>query len=762
MPYYKKYLILNLYLNTYLRKLFLIFFFVPACFPHLFAQSVNVQEYQFISPIPGSSLHLPETCIIIRQGDIIDRSTIGNTKLMVIGSRSGIHKGRLILSSDIRTLIYKPFSRFIPGEVVTVNLKNGILTYAGAELPQIEFAFKISELVITDKLGILNPELLPPEKFGNNTITTYQHGEIENINTELPLNFPEFTISISNNPFPGFIFMAPHSWSGKTAYLMIIDNNGVPIYYLRDSSIKYDFKKQDNGLLTYWDQIPKKFLAIDSAYSVIDSFSCGNGYQTDLHELLVFPNGHSFLMSYDPQIVRMDTIVQGGDSAAYVTGLVIQELDDAKNVIFQWRSWDHFQITDATEDIDLTQHSIDYVHGNSIEVDYDGNLVISCRNMDEITKIDRQTGDIIWRFGGLKSKNNQFQFINDTITFSHQHDVRRLPNGNITLFDNGNLHTPSFSRALEYQLDEENKIAVLVWKYNNEPVTFAPFRGSNRRLANHNTLIGWGNHSDPRAVSEVKADGTPVLEILFPDSMVNYRTFKFPWRTDLFVVNPDSIFFESVPVGDSASIVINIVSNSASDITITGFLNRDSIFSVEQSVPFNLPPYAQVPIEVKFKPVEDGFFLNILYIQSFGESKGVAQTMMISGRTDTIFSNVEDDYVFREFVLEQNYPNPFNPNTKIKFTVPTSPLSPSPYQGEGNRERFVTLKVYDVLGNEITTLVNEEKPAGEYEVEFNAANLPSRQGSALTSGIYFYQLRVYPAEGGAGQYVETKKMVLVK
>ncbi len=88
----------------------------------------------------------------------------------------------------------------------------------------------------------------------------------------------------------------------------------------------------------------------------------------------------------------------------------------------------------------------------------------------------------------------------------------------------------------------------------------------------------------------------------------------------------------------------------------------------------------------------------------------------------------------KEFILCQNYPNPFNPTTKIKFTIPTSPLNPSPYQGEGNRERLLTLKVFDVLGNEVTTLVNDYKPAGNYELEFD--------GSKLTSGIYYYQLRI--------------------
>jgi hypothetical protein len=90
------------------------------------------------------------------------------------------------------------------------------------------------------------------------------------------------------------------------------------------------------------------------------------------------------------------------------------------------------------------------------------------------------------------------------------------------------------------------------------------------------------------------------------------------------------------------------------------------------------------------------------------------------------------------FILEQNYPNPFNPTTKIKFEIPGQAR---------NDNALVTLKVYDVLGNEITTLVYEEKSTGEYEVEFNGTGLPS--------GVYFYQLK-------AGNFIETKKMVLLK
>jgi len=85
------------------------------------------------------------------------------------------------------------------------------------------------------------------------------------------------------------------------------------------------------------------------------------------------------------------------------------------------------------------------------------------------------------------------------------------------------------------------------------------------------------------------------------------------------------------------------------------------------------------------------------------------------------------------YILEQNYPNPFNPNTKIKYSVPQS--------------SYITIKVFDILGNDIVTLVNTEKPVGIYEVEFDA--------TTLTSGVYFYRLQ-------AGSFVETKKMILAK
>jgi photosystem II stability/assembly factor-like uncharacterized protein len=111
-----------------------------------------------------------------------------------------------------------------------------------------------------------------------------------------------------------------------------------------------------------------------------------------------------------------------------------------------------------------------------------------------------------------------------------------------------------------------------------------------------------------------------------------------------------------------------------------------------------------------------------------GTSMGIFRSLEPIVSVDNYTSNLPNS-----FILSQNFPNPFNPFTKIKYSVP--------------QISQVQIKIYDVLGNEIETLVNEEKPAGTYEVTWNAANLPS--------GVYFYQL-------WAGDFVDTKKMILIK
>lgn len=148
----------------------------------------------------------------------------------------------------------------------------------------------------------------------------------------------------------------------------------------------------------------------------------------------------------------------------------------------------------------------------------------------------------------------------------------------------------------------------------------------------------------------------------------------------------------------------------------------------------------------KFWEIAKGFTIGLFQRASY-KLTCIIYTEWINAGSSTGTSE-ENNNLITGFNLYQNYPNPFNPSTKIKFTIPNSPLS----FGEGQGVRLV---VYDILGNEIATLVNEIKQAGSYEIELNTASLPSRSGSVLTSGIYFYTIQI-------GNYTETKKMVMLR
>lgn len=705
-----------------------------------YSQQTGTSNFEYISPVPGSGMNMPQTNIVIRYGTAYNSNDVYLQKLIEVkGEQSGIHSGEIILTENNKTLLFNPDSPFQLGEAVTVRFIRSTKTEDDQTIPALSFSFRITEKNINGDVKhhpekyLLNELSELTSNKTNSLKPTSINSRYSVMDDSLPADFPNIEIDSINNPSPGFIFLTPFDYfnRGKN-YLVIMDNYGIPIFYRQMHYLNYDFKTQPTGVLTFYDELVNKFFVLDSSYSQIDSLFTKNGYLTDVHELVVTENNHSLMMSYDFQTVAMDTVVPGGDPNATVIGLIIQEQDENKNVVFQWRSWDHFQITDATYDIDLTDSLIDYVHGNAIEVDNDGNILISSRHIDEVTKIDRQTGEIIWRLGGEYCKNNQFTFINDPIGFSHQHDVRRLENGNITVFDNGNLHSPPFSRVAEYQIDEVNKLAFLVWEYRNDPTSFSFAMGSARRLYNHNTIIGWGTGTSP-AISEVNPYGDVTLFLTIPDTIFNYRGFKYPWKTNLFVGNSDSLYFGYVPLGDSLQLQLEITNNSDQQIEINSIFHRHSAYSVLEPLPITLTAFGSATITVKFKPDVYQTYYDDLHLRWDTEGQRIAQVIPLIGSGDPNFTSAETEVGLNEYTLSQNYPNPFNPTTTITYQIPQT--------------EFVTIKVYDILGSEVATLVNEEKPAGSYEVKF--------EGSGLTSGMYFYHLK-------AGEYNETRKMVFLK
>jgi hypothetical protein len=490
--------------------------------------------FRYLSPRPGARFVMPQSTLIFRPGTGLDRyGPAWNSSMEVSGSVSGVHEGRWITADDSRTVIFRPHRRFETGETVVVTFD---LETAGEKMVYTH-SFEIASRIVDyrsdpfEQMGTGTDDL-SIEMNGRNSLPLQTKGKKSGDLPDmyvLPPDFPRVEITVCDDPADGKLFLAnlPDTDDPSPVhYMMILENDGFPVFFRKSPGNVFDFKKQRNGLLSYLVTKPgvNHFFTMDNTYTVVDSYTTQDGYEIDMHDFQIMPNGHVLMIANDPQIVDMSQIVAGGDTAALVVGNVIQELDNSKNLVFQWFTSDFFNITDAN--VDLTRKRIRYAHINAIEIDYDGNIMISSRHQSEVTKIDLDTGQIIWRMGG---NNNEFTLEGDTQWFSRQHDIRRLANGNVTVYDNGNLNDPIESRVVEYALDETNMIATRVWEYRNDPPIYASAMGSSRRLSGGNTLIGWGR-SPAADVTEVRPDGTIALELTFLNNMNTYRAFRYPWE----------------------------------------------------------------------------------------------------------------------------------------------------------------------------------------------------------------------------------------
>ena len=215
-------------------------------------------------------------------------------------------------------------------------------------------------------------------------------------------------------------------------------------------------------------------------------------------------------------------------------------------------------------------------------------------------------------------------------------------------------------------------------------------------------------------------------------------------------INPDGQLGNSIVPVELVSFSVNVSDNNVNLNWITATELNNSGFEIERS-PSPTPSLREGTLEnlnwEKIGFINGNGTTSELHSYSFSDNslsrgKYVYRLKQIDFDGTFAYSNeIEVDLsIPQTFSLEQNYPNPFNPSTKIKYTIPNVTLS----RVEGSR---VILKIYDLLGNEIVTLVNENKPAGNYEVNFNAASLPS--------GAYFYKIQ-------AGSFTKTKKMILMK
>jgi hypothetical protein len=694
----------------------LLLLLLPAAVPAgATALAPDAHPPEFVSPLDGARYVSPRTTLIVRPGGVLAPGVSPDPGLFtVVGSESGVHSGQLRLSDHRDAVLFIPDAPFAAGETVTYRVNTGLRTADGATTGPVAGTFHVSP---GSDAGF------PDARAALGVDGTDAAGAAGALSTTSSTDSPVLVTTVSGPTAPGRLFLSDLNffYPGYSSHLYILGNDGMPCFQRDLEGWGLDFDVQPGGDLTYFDEAGGNYMAMDSTYAVVDSFRA-DGYTTDLHELRRLPDGHVLLLADDPETVNMSQIVPGGSPAAKVLGVILQELDTNKNVVFEWRSWDHYQITDATDW--GPPPLIDYVHANSIAIDTDGTLLLSCRHMDEITKISRRTGAIIWRLGG---KHNQFQFIGDPIGFSHQHDVRILPTGDMTVFDNGNGHVPRFSRALEYRLDQRRKTATLVWQFRHSPDVYSGAMGDVERLPNGNTLIGWG-FANP-AVTEVTPDGQVVYEAYFtaPDKILrySYRAFRYDWpphpappdHQAVVTLSPKVLNFER----PAAWIVARIEPEGfrpeqikVSSVRLAGVIPADPRFAIAGSSGAEGRP----TLEVRFSRGEASRYL------APGWNRLEVRGQLGGGET---FAGSDDVRVIgapQNSLAARVSPNPLNPTGVLSFAT--------------TREGPVTVGLYDVQGRLVKTLLDRFRLGpGSHQVRFD---MTGARGGALASGIYFYRI----------------------
>src|SRR5215204_6068231 len=334
---------------------------------------------------------------------------------------------------------------------------------------------------------------------------------------------------------PGYIFVAPEKGSAGQGGSLIVDNSGEVVWFrpLQGTLGRaHDLKVQSyrgKSVLTWMDGV-NEYVIFDHSYREIARFGAGNGRNGDHHEFLISPQDTALITIYSP--VPRDLSSFGGLKNDKLWQGIVQEIDiESGEVIFEWHSLDHVGLEESYATVSQDgSRGFDYFHLNSIDVDHDNNLLVSARETYAVYKIDRKSGEIIWRLGGKKS---DFE-MEPGSRFSFQHDARRLPDGTISIFDDGNTvfhglfpEAIEESRGLVLDLDEKKMKASLVREYRHPDKQYADASGNVQLLPTSNVFIGWG-----RALhfSEFSHDGKKLLfDGRLPEGNRSYRYFRFPW-----------------------------------------------------------------------------------------------------------------------------------------------------------------------------------------------------------------------------------------
>jgi hypothetical protein len=434
-----------------------------------------------VYPVPEMTTASPQTQISFRgvkePGDVV-----------VTGSRSGRHPGRVRAHSDGQGASFLPNEPFAAGERV-----------------QVHSAARSYSFVVGTR----------PTPARTRTVKPDTKAEAQSFASRQDLKPPTVFISRSKpGRTPGYVFLGPKG--GLQMGPMIIDDRGQLVWFrsVGGGRVAMDVRSQTyrgQPVLTWWEG--RLFggggrgegLVLDEHYKVIERVRMGNGFQADSHEFTITPQGTALMNAWDAVRRPEGDVLQS----------VVQEIDIATGlVLFEWHSAGNVATSESYRE---REGKWDYLHLNSIAVDSQGDFILSGRSTNAIYKVSRATGRVLWRLGG---KRSSFTFGRGA-RFALQHDARPQSDGTLTLFDN---RERGRSRALRLKLDGTR--ATVVGAFTHPRDLLSRTQASAQPLPNGNTFVGWGSQ---RWFTEYDPEGNIVFDGRLARRNDSYRAYRGLW-----------------------------------------------------------------------------------------------------------------------------------------------------------------------------------------------------------------------------------------
>lgn len=450
------------------------------------------------------------------------------TNIVVVGSRSGAHAGRLEPYSQGDGGSFLPSRPFAQGETVSVH---AVLRQGAATRP-FAWQFTTAEVDSVSRSLETPPPPPPPPKAS----------ELQHFVSRPDLLPPTVTVDADSDPGgqdAADIFLAPYAGPGQYGP-MILDPAGGLVWFkpIPAGERAADLRVQQydgRPVLSWWQdplvaggQRDAGVVIANSAYQDVQIVRAGNGYQPDLHAFEITPRGTALFTVYDA--IRCDLSAYGGPANGAVADTVFQEIDLRTGLVrYEWHALDHVPLTDSYMPIGHGGSDVspwDWFHINAVSEHGSAgaeHLLVDSRNTWAAYDVSARTGQVIWRLGG---KQSSFAMGPESRP-AWQHDAREEPDGTISFFDNGG--TPPVhaqSRVIVLSLNTQAMTATLVSQFVHPTRLLAASQGDFQPLSDGDWFVGWGQEP---FFSEFTATGQVLFDAHLPPKYQSYTVLKFPW-----------------------------------------------------------------------------------------------------------------------------------------------------------------------------------------------------------------------------------------